>query len=627
MRQQRNKGNNMAFSPIAFTAPNYRDYKNEWLKAYEPGTTTPKPIATDSTLSTLIAKAQLNADGFIVSAGDALIIPYIDGAYDLWLFPSDTEADANDTSSALRLADNVTGVNGVGASNANVKSFDTLPLAVASTDITKVFDGAALNLKERTPGNGGGAMWDAVLSSSVTENTYNIVQCVGVPTISLILRDAEGINLKQWGVICDASGATGTNNSPTVQAAVDYALTFNPPKAIHVEGLVPIVDQIKIDRLVDTAAAAPFFYIVGEGEGSGFYAPFGLVMFGTNLPLVQDPQSQRIYFKDLLFQSNAPTNPTYAADGNAFLRIRFEGCSFYKMRIATSDWYMQSWHFSQCSAFNYTGTLYESFGGAYDIKFDLTMVEGGGGFCYLTNLDNYTADPVAGCSITNSLCQAMTGDAIMVDRAAGFSVDNTYFEGNGGVDINCETARNVANLTPNGAIKITGCLFAPTIAHRENPGYFPVRWGRTAHGFAAANELIGDSNRLHGTITESDVTFIQEAGTIAGLDTTGVVSAKLGFYNDYEALRTIRGEVSLAGAKVLGAGFTVVAAGAGMYNIVFDDTFVDAPSISIGVIDSTGSALSAAVASTLTTATVHLRNSSDVSTSSAFSFTVMGKQS
>jgi pectate lyase len=99
----------MAYSPIAFTAPNYRDYKNNWIKAYEPGTTTPKAMATDSTLGTLIAKAQLNIDGFIVSAGDALIIPYIDGAYDLWLFPSEAEADSNDTSNAIRLADNVIG--------------------------------------------------------------------------------------------------------------------------------------------------------------------------------------------------------------------------------------------------------------------------------------------------------------------------------------------------------------------------------------------------------------------------------------------------------------------------------------------------------------------------------------
>ena len=99
----------MAFSPIAFTAPNYRDYKNDWVKAYEPGTTTPKVFALESDGGTQVAKLEINKDGFLVSAGAALVIPYIDGAYDLWMFPTEAEADANDTSNALRIADNITG--------------------------------------------------------------------------------------------------------------------------------------------------------------------------------------------------------------------------------------------------------------------------------------------------------------------------------------------------------------------------------------------------------------------------------------------------------------------------------------------------------------------------------------
>lgn len=129
----------MPYSAIAYIAPNFRDYKNEWLKAYEPGTTTPKSMSTDSTLSTLIAKAQLNVDGFIVSAGGALIIPYIDGAYDLWLFPTEAEADTNNTSNAIRLADNLTGgLNQSGLNSALINDlsqayeFDTVTLMTSS---------------------------------------------------------------------------------------------------------------------------------------------------------------------------------------------------------------------------------------------------------------------------------------------------------------------------------------------------------------------------------------------------------------------------------------------------------------------------------------------------------------
>ncbi len=349
----------MAYSPIAFTAANYRDYKNYWLKAYEPGTTTPVVMATDSTLSTFISKSEVNVDGFLVSAGNALIIPYVNGTYDLWLFPTEAEAEANDTSNALRLADSITGaadlaeavtlapvsetvtlidgqtvvtftaqttagaefhingqgldsrlltsldineglttlatitlfdsypagalvtlskntstgsavvatveeevvltngqtvvtfstlttessefhINGIGVDsrllssedinqslttpstitlfesypagsivtlaqnstkgNINVDitnniikdlsqayEFDTLQDAIVSTVVLPV--GKVLNLKERTIGNGGGATWDVVLSGSVTENGYNIVQCTGVPTLSLVMRN------------------------------------------------------------------------------------------------------------------------------------------------------------------------------------------------------------------------------------------------------------------------------------------------------------------------------------------------------------------------------------------------------------------------------------------------------
>ena len=66
-------------------------------------------MSLDSKGDTTVAKLELNADGFLESSGGALVIPYIDGAYDSWLFPTAAEADANDTSNAKRLADDITG--------------------------------------------------------------------------------------------------------------------------------------------------------------------------------------------------------------------------------------------------------------------------------------------------------------------------------------------------------------------------------------------------------------------------------------------------------------------------------------------------------------------------------------
>ena len=195
----------MAYAPIAFTAPNYRDNANEWIKAYEPGTTTPKVMALESNGGTQVAKLQLNADGFIVSAGAALVIPYLSGAYDLWLFPTEAEADANNTANAIRLADNILGV----LSDLEIEAllindlsqayeFATLNDAVTSNIVFPV--GKIINIKERTTGNGGGAVWDVVLASSVTTNSYTIVACTGVPALALVLRISSVMDIRIFGV-------------------------------------------------------------------------------------------------------------------------------------------------------------------------------------------------------------------------------------------------------------------------------------------------------------------------------------------------------------------------------------------------------------------------------------------
>ena len=97
----------------------------------------------------------------------------------------------------------------------NVIAFDTLDAAVNETSQLKIFNGAALNLKERTLGNGGGAMWDAVDASTVTPNGYNIVQCVGVPNLALVLRNKAVMGVLSFGAI------PGTNSEGALQAAHD----------------------------------------------------------------------------------------------------------------------------------------------------------------------------------------------------------------------------------------------------------------------------------------------------------------------------------------------------------------------------------------------------------------------
>ena len=98
----------MSKSSIAYSNLQYENYAGWYLKAYEPTTTFPKEMYTSSTGFVSFAKIQLNVDGFPESTGGAKIIPFIDGHYDLWLFPTAKEADQNDTANAIRMAVNIT---------------------------------------------------------------------------------------------------------------------------------------------------------------------------------------------------------------------------------------------------------------------------------------------------------------------------------------------------------------------------------------------------------------------------------------------------------------------------------------------------------------------------------------
>lgn len=73
-----------------------------------------------------------------------------------------------------------------------VYEFDTMADAIAST---KVYEGAVLLIKDRANSH-----WDVVLSSGVTENTYSIVQGVGVGTLSFVLRTDGVVNVLALGV-------------------------------------------------------------------------------------------------------------------------------------------------------------------------------------------------------------------------------------------------------------------------------------------------------------------------------------------------------------------------------------------------------------------------------------------
>ena len=93
-------------------------------------------------------------------------------------------------------------------------TFTNLRVDLASmlSDTTLAVVGRRVLVAERTAGKGGGGLWEAVLTSGVTPDTYGVVVSPSDALISFVLKGVEGIiNPKQFGVvdggIVDSTGA------------------------------------------------------------------------------------------------------------------------------------------------------------------------------------------------------------------------------------------------------------------------------------------------------------------------------------------------------------------------------------------------------------------------------------
>ena len=214
----------MSLSPIAFIAPNYRDFSTWWLKAYQPSTTTPKTMSLDISGSTLVSKLQLNSDGFLIASGGSLVIPYIDNPYDLWLFPSEAEADNNDTSNAKRVADNIK----ASSTNGSFTINSTTELIASSFDVSA--DAIITTSGFTTSGDGGSGQWkqNGVTGQAVNQTPAQLG--VGLLNDGLgnqweIILTHNTIDVRSLGAVGDYSEGTdtGTDNALIIQAAMDNA--------------------------------------------------------------------------------------------------------------------------------------------------------------------------------------------------------------------------------------------------------------------------------------------------------------------------------------------------------------------------------------------------------------------
>ena len=337
----------MAYFAIAFIAPNYRDYKNQWLKAYEPGTTTPKSMALDSAAAVTVAKLQLNADGFLKSAGDALVIPYIDGAYDLWLFPTSAEADANDTSSAVRVADDINSTNLSLINDLSVAyEFATVAAYKASTIVFPV--GKIINLLDR------GASF-TVIAGTGTANNYNIIEnTTTAQSLSLI-----GLfTMKRLGVLPNVDMTTDYN------AIIDIMIARGTimGSRVQVESLGFEDGHYIQNGEVNFKSIRDFrFYAVSGGKGSVVIDVTGATV-STNSYIADNAAFGQ--FSNLVWEGLVDNDTNFVAIGSDTSLVRgwdFYGCDVIAIKrcfrvsgtLLCSEFAFYDCDFLQCHTFMY----------------------------------------------------------------------------------------------------------------------------------------------------------------------------------------------------------------------------------------------------------------------------------
>lgn len=259
----------MAFTQIAGIAPNYRDYKNWWLKAYNPGTTTPKLMSDNDTGSPTSAKYEVNSDGFIISSGGTLIIPHIDGDYDLWLFPTAAEADANDTTNAERLADDLENYLTSSSIGNSIGGYVTYEFdTVANSKIGLTVGGQVVTLKENDViriKERANALFDVVAGTG-TANEYEVI-AHGSLDLSFVYRNQVPIDAVAIGVPNDGV----TDATEAMQNAIDYTGKAGLTGELYLpEGDYLISSTLNMPRVAGGVFSEKGMQIIGASRGSTF---------------------------------------------------------------------------------------------------------------------------------------------------------------------------------------------------------------------------------------------------------------------------------------------------------------------------------------------------------------------
>lgn len=143
-----------------------------------------------------------------------------------------------------------------------------------------------------------------------------------------------------------ASPSLSVDNTPVIQKAIDYCLSFTPAKSLLISERYRIQSTLMVDNPVDASSGE--FYIRGV-NGGGFYVDSPITLFSSRLPYqafgnLKAPSSEYLHFDKIRFESSDRAINAYVVS-DKFLRLTFESCQWRNIKCLASADYIQSWAF------------------------------------------------------------------------------------------------------------------------------------------------------------------------------------------------------------------------------------------------------------------------------------------
>ena len=318
----------MAYAPISLTMPQYEDYPNYWLKAYEQGTTTPLAMATDASAATTLAKAELDSTGFPVTAGNVRFIPFLNASYDLWLFPTEGEADGNITVNAIQLADNLNTTQGSldWGTSETATQVSIASYRIAGADVT-----AEHHVGRRVEMVGGSTVYGTINASSFSTDT---TVTVTVDAGGSIPADLASVSLGPNVSNASSQGQyylplTGETNIENHAFAVNNLFRYIP-LSLHA-GIIDRTDTTDLSAYITNAVNNAYTLGLGSVEApdatynikeAGVTIPAGVTLWGNSSASEYYPAapSNPVHGAVFLKPALSTAGPVFILSSSSFLK-------------------------------------------------------------------------------------------------------------------------------------------------------------------------------------------------------------------------------------------------------------------------------------------------------------------